>query len=293
MTANGNRADGFFTRLLPARLRPGPIVPVVRLSGVIGVVTPLRPGMTLASTARLLERAFKVKRARAVAVAINSPGGSAVQSHLIYSRIRALAEEHKLPVYAFIEDVGASGGYMIACAADEIVCDQSSIVGSIGVIGATFGMHRALDKLGIERRIYTAGERKAMLDPFLPENAEDVARLKAIQSDIHRNFIALVKSRRGTRLQAPDSELFSGEYWVGSKAVKLGLADSVGEIRAVLREKFGDKVTTPLIAERGWFGRRFSGMSAHALSGRTDGPGIGEDIVSALEARAIWARYGL
>src|SRR5216684_4775478 len=200
---------------LPKRLRRDlPVVPVVRLTGVIGFSTPLRPGLSIAGIARTLERAFGVRNARAVALAINSPGGSAVQSHLIFQRIRALAEEKKLPVIAFAEDVAASGGYMIACAADEIVCDPASIVGSIGVIGATFGFPEAMKKLGIERRVYTAGESKSMLDPFLPEKEEDVRRLKAIQQDIHDMFIGLVRARRGTRLSASENTVFSGEYWV-------------------------------------------------------------------------------
>ncbi|GIK79492.1 MAG: S49 family peptidase [Pseudorhodoplanes sp.] len=279
----------FLERLIPARLRAGPLVPVVRLSGVIGLSTPLKPGLTLAGVARLLDAAFKPRKAKAVAIVINSPGGSAVQSHLIYSRIRQLADERGLPVIVFIEDVGASGGYMIACAADEIVCDPSSIVGSIGVIGATFGFEKALKKLGIERRIYTAGKYKSTLDPFLPEKPEDVHRLKAIQKDIHDMFIALVKERRGKRLKGPDSALFSGEYWVGDRARALGLVDRVGEIRSVLREKFGEKVVTPLIAERGWFGRRVPGVGIDPLMR----PGLADELVSAIEERAIWARYGL
>src|SRR6266849_5718255 len=176
--------------ILPKWLRGGvPIVPVVRLAGVIGFSTPLKPGLTLATVARPLERAFKMRHARAVALLINSPGGSPVQSHLIYRRIRQLAAENPRPVIAFAEDVAASGGYMIACAADEIVCDPASIVGSIGVIGASFGFPEAMKKLGVERRIYAAGEHKSTLDPFLPENADDVARLKAIQRDIHDMFI--------------------------------------------------------------------------------------------------------
>src|SRR6266436_9343177 len=191
---------------LPKRLRSDlPVVPVVRLTGVIGFSTPLRPGLSIAGIARVLERAFTMRNARAVALAINSPGGSAVQSHLIFQRIRQLAVENERPVIAFIEDVGASGGYMIACAADEIVCDASSVVGSIGVIGGSFGFHRLIEKLGIERRIYTAGERKAMLDPFLPEKTEDVAHIKAIQQDIHATFIGLVKARRGTALSGPEA----------------------------------------------------------------------------------------
>src|SRR5262245_54020016 len=183
--------------IVPQRFRTDvPVVPVVRLTGAIGFSTPLKPGLTLAGSARSLERAFAYRRAKAVALLINSPGGSAVQSHLIYKRIRALAEEKTLPVIAFVEDVAASGGYMIACAADEIVADLSSIVGSIGVVGGSFGFPKLLDKIGVERRVYTSGERKVMLDPFLPENPDDVARLKAIQAEIHELFIALVKERR-------------------------------------------------------------------------------------------------
>src|SRR6476661_4577179 len=201
---------------LPARLRRGtPVVPVVRLSGVIGAVTPLRPGMTLAGVARILERAFAMKNAKAVALMINSPGGSPVQSRQIYLRIRQLAAEKNLPVLVFVEDVAASGGYMIACAGDEIFCDPSSILGSIGVVGGSFGFQELIKKVGVERRLYTAGEHKAMLDPFLPENPDDVARIKALQREIHATFIALVKGSRGTRLKGSDDVLFTGEYWAG------------------------------------------------------------------------------
>src|SRR6478736_6928637 len=213
--------------LIPARFRGDiPIVPVVRLSGAIGISSPLKPGLTLANVARSLERAFAMRNARAVALSINSPGGAAAQSHLIHRRIRALADEKKLPVLAFVEDVAASGGYMIACAADEIIADQSSIVGSIGVVGGSFGFDRLIDKIGIERRLYTSGEHKAMLDPFLPEKPGDVERLKAIQSEIHQDFIALVKDSRGVRLTGPEKDLFSGEYWTGGKAIELGIADA-------------------------------------------------------------------
>ncbi len=250
--------------LLPQRLRGGtPVVPVVRLSGVIGLSTPLRPGVTLAGLARPLERAFGMRKARAVALLINSPGGSPVQSHLIYRRIRQLAAEKAVPVIAFAEDVAASGGYMIACAADEIICDSSSIVGSIGVVGGSFGFAKLMDKLGIERRLYTSGERKAMLDPFLPEKPEDVERLKTVQREIHEDFIALVKERRGARLVGPENDLFSGEFWTGNKAVELGIADGVGDLRSVLRERFGDKVVTPLVpAARGWLGRARAASTA-------------------------------
>src|SRR5437868_9949422 len=167
--------------LVPARFRGDiPIVPVVRLAGAIGISSPLKPGLTLANVARSLERAFAMRNISAVALSINSPGGAAAQSHLIHRRIRALADEKKVPVLAFVEDVAASGGYMIACAADEIICDNSSIVGSIGVVGGSFGLNKLIDKIGVERRLYTSGERKGMLDPFLPENAEDVERLHAI-----------------------------------------------------------------------------------------------------------------
>jgi serine protease SohB len=277
--------------LLPRRFRSRhPVVPVVRLGGVIGVSTPLRPGLTLASCARSLERAFAMRRASAVALVINSPGGSAVQSHLIHKRIRALAAEKKLPVIAFLEDVAASGGYMIACAADEIVADVSSLVGSIGVVGGSFGFHGLLDKLGVERRLYTSGERKAMLDPFLPEKPEDVERLKTIQREIHAMFIGLVKERRGGKLSGPEDALFSGEFWTGAKALELGVVDRLGDMRSFLRERFGDKVVTPLVAaERGLFGRRAPGIGL----GGGDGPTLAEDVMSALEARALWARYGL
>jgi serine protease SohB len=280
--------------VLPARLRGDiPIVPVVRLSGVIGVVTPLRPGLTIAALARTFDRAFKVRHARAVALLINSPGGSPVQSHLIFRRVRQLAEEHELPVIAFVEDVGASGGYMVACAADEIICDASSIMGSIGVVGGSFGFHQLIEKLGIERRLYTSGERKAMLDPFLPEKPEDVKRLKAIQKELHENFIALVKARRGAKLQGPEKTLFSGEFWTGARALELGLVDSLGEVRATLRARFGEKVLTPLMnAERGSLLRRLVGAESR---GGDPWPrsGLAEEVVSALEARALWSRYGL
>jgi serine protease SohB len=279
--------------LLPPRWRAQrAVVPVVRLSGVIGFSTPLKPGLTISTAARSLERAFAMKGA-AVALAINSPGGSAVQSHLIHRRIRQLAEEHERPVIAFIEDVGASGGYMIACAADEIVCDGSSIVGSIGVVGASFGLNRLIEKIGVERRVYTAGERKVTLDPFLPEKPEDVERLKSIQQDIHQDFIALVKSRRGAALNAPEAELFSGEYWTGSKALELGLVDDIGDLRATLRKRFGEKVSMPLVStERTLFGRRIPGIDGAFVDG-WGRAGFAEEIVSAIEARALWARYGL
>jgi signal peptide peptidase SppA len=299
--------------LLPARLRAGsPIVPVVRLQGVIGFSTPLRPGLSLASVTRSLDRAFGIKKAKAVALIINSPGGSPSQSHLIFKRIRQLSEEKKLPVLAFVEDVAASGGYMIACAADEIICDTYSIAGSIGVVGGTFGFHKLIEKIGIERRLYTSGERKAMLDPFLPEKPEDVERIKSVQRDIHQHFIALVKSRRGGKLQGDDVNLFSGEYWTADKARGFGLIDSLGDLRSVLRERYGEKVKTPLMSEkRGLLSRMVPGMrsdlmraltpssftpSSFTPSSFTTGSltqGLADDLLSAAEARALWSRYGL
>lgn len=283
-------------QLIPARLRRDiPVVPVVRLSGVIGAVTPLRPGMSLAGVARTLERAFAMKHAKAVALVINSPGGSPVQSRQIYLRIRQLAAEKKLPVLVFVEDVAASGGYMIACAGDEIFCDPSSILGSIGVVGGTFGFQELIRKIGIERRLYTAGANKAMLDPFLPENPDDVARIKALQREIHALFIGLVKESRGSRLKGADDVLFSGEYWAGESSVALGLADAIGDLRSTLRARYGDKVLTPVVAPpsgmlSGLLGRKSAGAGALAsLEGVASLP---DELISALETRAIWAKFG-
>ena len=287
-------ARGALGPILPKRLRGLPVVPVVRLAGIIGFSTPLKPGLTLTTVARALERAFTMRTAKAVALLINSPGGSPVQSHLIYRRIRQLAAESARPVIAFAEDVAASGGYMIACAADEIFCDPSSIVGSIGVVGGSFGFPKLMDKLGVERRLYTSGEHKAMLDPFLPENPQDVERLKALQRDIHEEFIELVKRSRGARLKGPEKTLFSGEYWTGGKAIELGLADGIGDLRAMLRARFGDDVITPLVAPaRGWFGRVQPGVAPSDITGLPRAADFAEEIISALEARALWARYGL
>jgi signal peptide peptidase SppA len=246
----------------------------------------------LSSVARTLERAFSVRNARAVALIVNSPGGSPAQSHLIFRRIRQLAEEKKLPVIAFVEDVGASGGYMLSCAADEIICDPFSIVGSIGVVGGSFGFPKLMEKLGVERRLYTAGERKVMLDPFLPEKPEDVKRIKAIQKEIHEQFIALVKERRGTRLKGAEKTLFSGEFWTAQVAIDFGLADRLGDLRSTLRQRYGDKVRMPVItAERGLLGRWIPGLSS--LQALTRRPGFADEVISALEARALWGRYGL
>ena len=296
-TALSGKSPGLIDRLmewLPARLRRGTaVVPVVRLSGVIGAVTPLRPGMSLAGVARTLERAFATKNAKAVALVINSPGGSPVQSRQIYLRIRQLAAEKKLPVLVYVEDDAATGGYMIACAGDEIFCDPSSILGSIGVVGGSFGFQELIKKVGVERRLYTAGAHKAMLDPFLPENPDDVARVKALQREIHAIFISLVKESRGSRLKGAEDVLFTGEYWAGETSISLGLADAIGDLRSTLKARYGDKVSTPVIAPStgmlsGLLGRRSAGTlaSLEAL------PGLPEEMISALETRAIWAKFG-
>jgi signal peptide peptidase SppA len=299
ITDNRGRLPDLVDRLMewmPARLRRGTaVVPVVRLSGLIGAVTPLRPGMTLAGIAKTLERAFTMKNAKAVALVINSPGGSPVQSRQIYLRIRQLAAEKNLPVLVFVEDVAASGGYMIACAGDEIFCDPSSILGSIGVVGGSFGFQDLIKKVGVERRLYTAGEHKAMLDPFLPENPEDVARIKALQREIHAIFIALVKQSRGVRLKGADDVLFTGEYWAGETSVSLGLADAIGDLRATLRARYGDKVLMPVVAPStgllsGLLGRKSAGAGTLV---QLDGiAGLPDEVISALESRAIWAKFG-
>jgi signal peptide peptidase SppA len=242
----------------------------------------------------MLERAFSTKNAKAVALLINSPGGSPVQSRQIYLRIRQLAAEKNLPVLVFVEDVAASGGYMIACAGDEIFCDPSSILGSIGVVGGSFGMTELIRKIGVERRLYTAGSHKAMLDPFLPENPDDVARLKSIQREIHAIFIALVRESRGARLKGADDMLFTGEYWAGETSVSLGLADGIGDLRSTLRARYGEKVLTPVIAPAsgllsGLLGRKSPAAGALAFDGL---PGLPDEVISALETRAIWARFG-
>jgi signal peptide peptidase SppA len=267
-------------------LRRTPVVPVIRLTGPIGISTPFSSSVTLANTAKLLERAFAIKSAKAIALVINSPGGSAVQSHLIHQRIKMLAKENDKKVIAFVEDVAASGGYMIACAADEIIVDPSSIVGSIGVISASFGFDKAIRKLGIERRVHTAGSHKMSLDPFQSEKPDDVRRLKAIQQDIHDLFIGLVKKSRGKKLKGPEKTLFSGEFWGGGKAVQYGLADRLGEIKSVLRERYGKKVETPLIAPpTGWLSKKTPGVGLDA--------DLASGLISAMEARALWSRYGL
>lgn len=275
--------------LLPKALRGDrTIVPVVRMSGAIGVGGPLRPSLTLANLEGPLGRAFAVKSAPVVAILINSPGGAAVQSHQIYQRIRALAEEKGKKVIVAVEDVAASGGYMIALAGDEIIVDQSSIVGSIGVISASFGFPKLLERIGVERRVHTAGEKKMMLDPFQAEQEEDVVRLKSLQQDVHAAFIELVKARRGSLL-ADDPDLFSGAFWSGKRAVALGLADQIGELHTLLKERYGQKVRIKVIgAERSMWRRRLG------LAGRSDRIShIVDRAITSIEERTLWNRFGL
>jgi serine protease SohB len=276
---------GFFSRLFRRR----PVVPVVRLSGPIGMNMPLVSSMSLASVGKQLDRAFAYKKAAAVALVVNSPGGAPTQSHLIHLRIRQLAEKNKKKVIVFVEDVAASGGYMISCAGDEIIADNYSIVGSIGVVSASFGFERMLKKLGIERRVYTAGNSKRQLDAFLPEKPEDIQRLKALQEAIHADFIALVKKSRGKRLTANDKTLFNGEYWLAEQAMKYGLIDGIGDLRGTLQKRFGKNVVTPLIApSSGFLARRIPGMSGAILPDNW-----AKTALAAAEERALWGRYGL
>ena len=265
-------------------MRRKTIVPVVRLHGVIAAEQ--RPGrLNIASVEPLLAKAFEMKSAPAVAIVINSPGGSPVQSRLISKRIRDLANEHDKPVLVFVEDAAASGGYFIAVAGDEIFVDPSSIVGSIGVIRATFGFVGTIEKLGIERRVHTAGRNKSTLDPFLPEKAEDVERIKRFELDIHEVFIDHVKTGRRGRLKADDDTLFTGEWWTGMRGVELGLVDAVGDLHTVLRERFGPDVELKTITpKRPLFALPRLGFSTQ---------GVVEDISNSLDDRAWWARLGL
>ncbi|MFT3989426.1 S49 family peptidase [Aestuariivirga sp.] len=271
-------------RYLPERFaKTAPVVTHVRLQGAIGMGSPLRPGLNFKDVEPLLQRAFSRKGIAAVALSINSPGGSAVQSALIAARIRQLADKHSVPVLVFCEDVAASGGYWLACAGDEIFADESSIVGSIGVIAASFGFVDALSKLGIERRVHTAGENKAILDPFQPEKEEDVERLLAIQGDVHQAFKALVRSRRAGKLKGDEAELFSGAFWAGREALARGLIDGIGHLHEVLASRFGPKlVLKPVTHSSGWALKRL-GFAASA----------GEGLVDALETRALFRRFGL
>ncbi len=279
------------SRVIPRRFRASSVeIPVVRLSGAIMTGnSPLRQNLSLEGIAVQLEKAFANKHSPAVALSINSPGGSPVQSRLIYKRIRDLAEEKNKKVHVFVEDVAASGGYMIAIAGDEIIADPSSILGSIGVVSASFGFTELIKKIGVERRVHTAGKNKATMDPFQPEKASDVEHIKALQLEIHQTFIDMVKARRGAKLQDND-DLFTGQFWTGITALQLGLIDGLDDMRSHLRKLYGEKTKLNLIQpSRGLLGRKNTGGISHAqMLGAA-----GESLMNVLEEKALWSRYGL
>ena len=258
-------------------------IPTLRLTGVIGQAGIARSGLTIAGIEKLVDKLFSDKKAPAVALIINSPGGSPTQSSLIAEKIINLAKEKNKKVYAFVEDVAASGGYWLACAADEIYLDLNSIVGSIGVISPGFGFVDLIKKIGVERRVYTSGKSKSFLDPFKEEKKEDIDRLKSIQEQIHENFIEYVKSRRGSKLlSSAEDEIFSGLFWVGKKGVDLGLADGIGSINQIIREKYGNKAKIKIIDQKKSF-----------LQKRLSSSINNNDILNRLEEMVMWSKYGL
>jgi signal peptide peptidase SppA len=285
----------FLNRLLPKRFRKtGLSIPVVRLHGTIMAGgSQFKQTLNIATVAPMLEKAFAKKDAPVVAISINSPGGSPVQSRLIYQRIRALAEEKNNKVLIFVEDVAASGGYMIALAGDEIFADPTSIVGSIGVVSGGFGFPEMLKKIGVERRVYTAGENKVILDPFQPEKEGDIEYLKTLQLEIHKVFIDMVKSRRGSRL-GEDSTIFSGLFWTGTRGLELGLIDGLGEMRDVIKRRFGKDAKLELIGgTRTLFGRRVPGVALGSANLGEIASGATAGLAEGLEERAMWSRFGL
>ena len=268
-----------------------PVVAVLRLSGAIGMTAGLRRGLALSTSVETIAKLFADKSVVAAAVVINSPGGSPVQAALIHDRIRALAKEKGVKVLTFAEDVAASGGYMLAIAGDEVYAHENSIVGSIGVVSAGFGFDKLIEKFGIERRVHIAGDRKAMLDPFKPEDPRDAAHLEALQREVHESFKAMVRTRREGKLKGDDKELFSGAFWTGAKAKEMGLVDGLGDLRSICRAKFGDKVEFRVVTPRkSWFS-----LDAFASRG-PDAPASGDwaqSLVGAIEERALWSRFGL
>tara|TARA_E500000178_G_scaffold214158_1_gene211544 strand:+ start:150 stop:962 length:813 start_codon:yes stop_codon:yes gene_type:complete len=261
------------------------VIPHVRLTGVIGSAGRFKQGIDLAGQRNILKKAFGVKKAKFVAISINSPGGSPVQSHLIYSYIRQLADKNKIKVIIFAEDVAASGGYLISCAGDEIFANSSSIIGSIGVISASFGFKDLIKKIGIERRVYTAGKNKSTLDPFVEEKEEDIKRLKSIQLELHSDFIKVVEASRGSKLQEPEkNNIFTGEFWTGSSALKLGLIDGIGNADQILKDKFGDKVIIKNFEKpKGFIAKKLSSSIKDPI----------DSLVKILEEKAIWQKFGL
>jgi signal peptide peptidase SppA len=274
---------------------PAPVVTVLRFEGVI---TPRasRNSVSLAAYAAAIERAFSASGLRAVALSINSPGGSPVQSALLFRRIRQLAGEKAVPVFAFAEDVAASGGYWLALAGDEVWAEESSLLGSIGVVTASFGVHRLIERFGIERRLYTAGERKSLLDPFSPEDPADVERLSALQQDIHDSFKEHVRLRRAGKIDPADQGLFSGEVLTGRRALARGLIDGIGDLRSVMRSRYGDKVRlVPIMPQRRrrwWLPRLRPAIAANGVSEAVIAASLAE-LLDWAEARALWARFGL
>jgi len=259
------------------------IVPHIKLNGVIGNVGKFKQGIDFSGQEELIKKAFSIKKAIAVAISINSPGGSPVQSHLIHDFIRYQAKKNKKKVIVFAEDVMASGGYLIACSGDEIYANQSSIVGSIGVIYSSFGFKDLIGKIGVQRRVYTAGKNKSTLDPFMEEKQEDIERLKNIQLDLHKDFIEVVENSRGNKLKKDTGvELFSGEFWSGRKSKDLGLIDGIGNADKILREKFGkDVVIKKFEKSKGWLAKKLSSTENYS-----------DQVISVLEERSIWQRYG-
>jgi len=275
----------------------GPIVPVLRFTGAIGMVTPLRPGLALAAVAGAIEKAFTASKLPSVAITVNSPGGSPVQSHLIFSRIRQLAAEKDKRVYVFCEDIAASGGYFLALAGDEIYADPSSIVGSIGVISASFGLDKFIERFGIERRVHAAGKDKGALDPFRPERPEDVQRLEELQREVHETFIHIVKARRADRLKGPEEEIFSGSFWSARRALDYGLIDGITDLRSKMRALHGDKVRLKAVpmAPSSLLGRlrRMPGLGGGDGEKFAFPTSLADDVLSAVETRALWSRFGL
>ena len=264
-------------------LKKKKIVPHIKLSGVIGNVGKFKQGIDFSGQEEIITKAFAVKKAPCVAITVNSPGGSPVQSHLIYNFIRYKAKKNKKKVIVFAEDVAASGGYLIACAGDEIYASSSSIIGSIGVIYSSFGFTELIRKIGVQRRVYTAGKNKSTLDPFLEEKKEDIERLKNIQLELHKNFIEVVEKSRGSKLKKNEIELFSGEFWSGIKAKELGLIDELGDANLVLREKFGEDVVIKKFEKsKSWLSKKLS-----TSNDRLD------KFANILDEKSFWQRYGL
>ena len=260
------------------------VVSHIRLSGIIGNIGKFRQGIDFSNQQEIIKKAFSVKKVKAVAISINSPGGSPVQSHLIYSYIKKMAKKKKVKVLVFAEDVAASGGYLIACAGDEIYANSSSIIGSIGVIYSSFGLQEVIKKIGIQRRIYTAGKNKSTLDPFVEEKKDDIERLKKIQLDLHADFIQVVEESRSSKLKKEQNQdLFTGEFWSGSKSKELGLIDGLGNADEILKEKFGENVVIKKFEKpKSWLSKKLSGGNESQV----------ETLVQLFEERSIWQKYG-